>query len=126
MNIGTTSSWAEVAKTQGVAWMLLIILIGMNSAALKQIFDDVPKFLITINEGYEKNSRQLKEAAKEFSGASLQILTEYKKDREIDQQTMIELIRVGDLNSGEVAEAFERAQEKTQSQGGTRPSSGSD
>jgi hypothetical protein len=105
-------SWGDVAKQHGVSWVLLTLLILLNAAFISSIFSEIPTHLSAISAGYKENADELNQAAEKFASSSLGILNAYKQDRLDDRQAMIELIRAGDLNSGEVADAFEDAQAK--------------
>lgn len=112
MNVTDVKSWSDAAQKHGVVAVLLVILVLLNAAGAYLVFKEIPSHLAAIREGYDQNAEELNQAAEKFAGAALGILNEYKADRLADRQAMIELIRAGDLDSSQVADAFEAATEK--------------
>ena len=117
---GVGMSWSEVAKTQGVSWVLLVLIISMLGAGANRMFNEIPHHLDQIEKGYQRNAAQLEKTADKFVGSVLGVMKEYKADQRLNQQQLIELIRESELPGERVSNALERASEKSKAEADLR------
>lgn len=111
-----TPSWSEIARQQGIAWVLLVmILLGIGAAA-RTIYNSMPQVIETLNNGYAKNAQELARSAEVFERTAAEnrkmmraLYDAWEVERERDQRMMIELIRRADIESEVILQSIEAA-----------------
>lgn len=110
------ATWADIARTQGIAWVLLLMIVSGIGIGIREIYLGMPQIIQTLESGYKRNLEEMKnlaqlhvEATAANRAAIEQLTIEIRIEHVRERQLLIELFKSDDVSQESIKRAIEES-----------------